>query len=127
MRSERVNALPGAVGSGLRWVTGQPLIAAIRSATPEVFMGIGLSIFLIAVGAILTFAVHATVNGISIQAVGVILMIAGALGLAMTVAVFGPRRRTSVERTTVAAPVAAPIAVDRPVAQETVVRQHDVY
>ena len=56
-------------------------------------MGIGVSIFLIAVGAILTFAVHATVSGVSIQTVGVILMIAGALGLIVTLMIFGPRRR----------------------------------
>jgi len=43
-------------------------------------MGIGVSIFLIALGAILTFAVHATLSGVSIQTIGVILMIAGALG-----------------------------------------------
>jgi hypothetical protein len=56
-------------------------------------MGIGVSIFLIAVGAILTFAVHATVSGVSIQTIGVILMIAGALGLIVTMMIFGPRRR----------------------------------
>lgn len=44
-------------------------------------MTIGGSIFLIAVGAILKFAVTATVAGISIQTVGVILMIAGIVGL----------------------------------------------
>ena len=44
-------------------------------------MTIGASIFLIAVGAILKFAVTATVAGIDIQTVGVILMIAGFLGL----------------------------------------------
>ncbi|MFT4050145.1 MAG: DUF6458 family protein [Solirubrobacterales bacterium] len=44
-------------------------------------MTIGASIFLIAVGAILKFAVTATVAGIDIQVVGVILMVAGALGL----------------------------------------------
>ncbi|MGK2878463.1 MAG: DUF6458 family protein [Solirubrobacterales bacterium] len=44
-------------------------------------MTIGGSIFLIAVGAILKFAVTATVAGIDIQVVGVILMVAGALGL----------------------------------------------
>lgn len=46
-------------------------------------MTIGASIFLIAVGAILKFAVTATVAGIDIQVVGVILMIAGALGLVL--------------------------------------------
>jgi hypothetical protein len=59
-------------------------------------MGIGASIFLIAVGAILTFAVNATVSGVSIQTVGIILMIAGALGLIVTMLVFGPRRRAAV-------------------------------
>jgi hypothetical protein len=44
-------------------------------------MTIGASIFLIAVGAILKFAVTATVAGINIQTVGVILMFAGAIGL----------------------------------------------
>jgi hypothetical protein len=44
-------------------------------------MTIGGSIFLIAVGAILKFAVTATVAGINIQTVGVILMIAGIIGL----------------------------------------------
>ena len=56
-------------------------------------MGIGVSIFLIAVGAILTFAVDATVSGVSIQTVGVILMIAGALGLIVAMTIFAPRRR----------------------------------
>ena len=55
-------------------------------------MGIGVSIFLIALGAILTFAVHATLSGVSIQTIGVILMIAGALGLIVTLLVWGPRR-----------------------------------
>jgi hypothetical protein len=44
-------------------------------------MTIGGSIFLIAVGAILKFAVTETIAGISIQTVGVILMIAGVIGL----------------------------------------------
>ena len=46
-------------------------------------MTIGGSIFLIAVGAILNFAVTATVAGIDIQTVGVILMIAGGFGLVL--------------------------------------------
>jgi hypothetical protein len=44
-------------------------------------MTIGGSLFLIAVGAILKFAVTATFAGIDIQVVGVILMIAGGIGL----------------------------------------------
>jgi len=44
-------------------------------------MGIGTSIFLIAVGAILAFAVNTDVSGIEISTVGIILMICGVLGL----------------------------------------------
>ena len=44
-------------------------------------MGIGVGIFLIALGAILTFAVHATVAGLDLKVVGWILMLAGVAGL----------------------------------------------
>ncbi len=44
-------------------------------------MGIGVSVFLLAVGAILAFAVDVTVSGLNLNTVGVILMIVGALGL----------------------------------------------
>ena len=44
-------------------------------------MTIGASIFLIAVGAILKYAMNATVSGIEIQTIGLILMIAGVVGL----------------------------------------------
>ena len=55
-------------------------------------MGIGGSVFLVAVGAILAFAVNATVSGLDIAIVGWILMIAGIVGLALTLIVFAPRR-----------------------------------
>lgn len=57
-------------------------------------MGIGVSVFLLAVGAILTFAVNAHVSGLDINVVGVILMVAGAIGLAVTMLVFGRRDTT---------------------------------
>jgi len=57
-------------------------------------MGIGVGIVLIAIGAVLTFAVHATFSGIDVQTVGVILMIAGALGLLLDLVFFMPRRRS---------------------------------
>jgi hypothetical protein len=81
-------------------------------------MGIGVAVFLIAVGAILTFAVHASVTGISIATVGIILMIAGAIGLIVTLTIFAPRRRTTVteERTS-----ADPVTRDR------VIERHDAY
>ncbi len=62
-------------------------------------MGIGFSTFLLAVGAILTFAVHATVAGLDIRVVGIVLMAAGALGLVLTMVVFAPRRRRTVTQT----------------------------
>ena len=56
-------------------------------------MGIGVSVFLLALGAILAFAVNASVSGLEISTIGIILMIAGAIGLAMTMLVFGRRDR----------------------------------
>jgi hypothetical protein len=44
-------------------------------------MGIGTSIFLIALGAILKYAVTATVSGVELATVGVILMVVGVIGL----------------------------------------------
>lgn len=61
-------------------------------------MAIGTSIFLIAVGAILTFAVDATIGGLDIDTVGIILMVVGALGLIVSMfwldRLSGPRSRT---------------------------------
>jgi heme/copper-type cytochrome/quinol oxidase subunit 2 len=56
---------------------------------------IGTSIFLIAVGAILRYAVTATVEGVSLTTVGLILMIVGIAGLVLGVLfllVWSPRR-----------------------------------
>lgn len=58
-------------------------------------MGIGASIFLIAVGAILAFAVHASLAGVDLQVVGWILMAVGVLGLVLTLVIWGPRRATA--------------------------------
>ncbi len=62
-------------------------------------MGIGASIFLLAVGAILAFAVDAQVAGVDLEVIGWILMGAGVLGLLMTLLVFAPRRRRTVRET----------------------------
>ena len=57
-------------------------------------MGIGVSVFLIAAGAILAFAVDVqNSSGIDLNAVGAILMVVGALGLVAALIVFGPRER----------------------------------
>jgi hypothetical protein len=47
-------------------------------------MGLGVSLFLIAAGAILTWAVNATVSGIDINTIGVILMVVGIVGLVLS-------------------------------------------
>src|SRR5438067_8557081 len=48
-------------------------------------MGFGVSFFLLAVGAILTFAVHVSnSHGFDINTIGVILMVVGALGLVVS-------------------------------------------
>jgi hypothetical protein len=44
-------------------------------------MGIGVSVFLIALGAILAYAVQDAIPGVELNTVGVILMIAGVAGL----------------------------------------------
>ncbi|HEX8052918.1 MAG TPA: DUF6458 family protein [Thermoleophilaceae bacterium] len=59
-------------------------------------MGIGTSIVLIAVGAILKYAVTASVSGIDIQTVGVILMVAGIVGLVLSLLWTAMARRRGV-------------------------------
>jgi len=59
-------------------------------------MRIGGSLFLIAVGAVLAFAVNKHVNGVNIHTIGWILMIVGAIGLLVTFAWMSTRRRTDV-------------------------------
>jgi hypothetical protein len=56
-------------------------------------MGIGTSLLLIAAGAILKFAVHASISGLSLQTVGVILMVVGALGLLLSLFGMASARR----------------------------------
>jgi hypothetical protein len=58
-------------------------------------MGIGASIFLIAVGAILAFAVNYDISGLDIAVIGYILMIVGVIGLIMTAFIWGPRRNAA--------------------------------
>jgi len=47
-------------------------------------MGVGVSLLLVAVGAILTWAVSAETSGVDLNTVGVILMIVGAAGLLLS-------------------------------------------
>ena len=77
-------------------------------------MGIAVSILLIAVGAVLTWGVTAEAEGLDVNAIGVILLIVGLLGLVVSMIFWSSwggfhRRATYVEggpvrRTTTAAP-----------------------
>jgi len=60
-------------------------------------MGIGVSIFLIAVGAILAFALNVSAEGINLDTVGAILIILGLVGLLASLVWWNdwtPRRRS---------------------------------
>lgn len=65
-------------------------------------MGIGVSLILIAVGAVLAFAVHVTASGFSIHTVGYILLAVGAIGALLSLVFWSSwggvgARRTVVE------------------------------
>ena len=69
-------------------------------------MGIGVSLLLIAIGAILIWAVETSVSGVDIDAVGWILLVVGAIGFLLSLVFwstwggpgyFGSRRRTVVD------------------------------
>ncbi len=74
-------------------------------------MSIGSSIVLIAVGAILKFAVTATVSGIDLATVGLILLLVGIVGLVISLLWLGvfADRRTAVG----SAPVEPPVVRER--------------
>jgi hypothetical protein len=77
-------------------------------------MTIGTSVFLMAVGAILRFAVSDAIEGVDLSVVGLILMLAGAVGLVIGIwMTLAARRRYPAE-----APAADPYAGDRVVTRE---------
>jgi len=78
---------------GTRHFTGHPGLHAPVAAGKGGTMGIGVSIFLIALGAILAFAVNFSISGLDINVIGYILIAAGVLGLVLTMLIFAPRRR----------------------------------
>ena len=61
-------------------------------------MGIGTSILLLAVGAILAFAVTDAISGVDLTVIGYILMAAGALGLLISLLVANRARDRVVTR-----------------------------
>jgi hypothetical protein len=58
-------------------------------------MGIGMSIFLIAVGALLAFAVDYQLGWLDITVAGWVLMVVGVLGLLLTLVIWNRRRGTT--------------------------------
>ncbi|MEU4552778.1 hypothetical protein EV382_5205 [Micromonospora violae] len=80
-------------------------------------MGIGGSIFLIALGAIFAFAVEADLGWLDLAVVGWVLMLAGVAGLLATLYFWSSRRRSTV--------VAAPVREERVVADRVVPVQDD--
>ncbi|PZF99840.1 DUF6458 family protein [Micromonospora deserti] len=78
-------------------------------------MGIGGSIFLIALGAIFAFAVEADLGWLDLAVVGWVLMLAGVAGLLATLYFWNSRRRT----------VTRPAPGDRVVSERVVPAQED--
>lgn len=58
-------------------------------------MGIGVSVFLLAVGGVLAFAVSDRISGVDLTAVGYILMGAGAIGVALAMYFANQRSRAT--------------------------------
>ncbi|RKN46431.1 DUF6458 family protein [Micromonospora endolithica] len=88
-------------------------------------MGIGASIFLIALGAIFAFAVEADLGWLNLAVVGWVLMLAGVAGLLTTLYFWNSRRRpgaTVREERVVADPVVADRVV--PVQDDRVVQEY---
>jgi len=56
-------------------------------------MALGTGIFLLALGAILAFAVDVDLSGLDLRLVGWILIAAGALGVLLELVLWAPRRR----------------------------------
>jgi uncharacterized protein DUF6458 len=57
-------------------------------------MTVGGSIFLVAVGAILRYAITDSISGVNLATIGLILMIAGIVGLVIGLFMYASARRT---------------------------------
>ncbi|BCB85832.1 DUF6458 family protein [Phytohabitans suffuscus] len=86
-------------------------------------MGIGGSIFLIALGAILAFAVEFNLGWLDINVVGWVLMIAGFAGLVLTIWFWQNRRRTTVVQQPTVQERVVPVQTDRVEERQEVVRR----
>jgi hypothetical protein len=87
-------------------------------------MGIGASLFLIAVGAILTFGVYQDAVGwINIDVIGWILMLVGLFGIALTSFYWNRRRHTYVDEHNVV--TERPVVTDQPTVREQSLRERE--
>lgn len=101
--TETAWAILAAIVGSLLWVVcrviggrsfGQQQRGYITTTTTKgALMYIGGSVLLIALGAILAFAVQDAISGVDLVAVGYILMIAGAIGIVASFAINGQRQR----------------------------------
>ena len=80
-------------------------------------MGIGVSLILIAVGAVLAFAVHVTTTGFNINTVGYILLVVGAVGALISLVFWSSWGGPGVRRT---------VVDDRPAGRRRTVVEDDV-
>jgi hypothetical protein len=81
-------------------------------------VGIGASIVMIAIGAILKYALPSSVLGINLGVIGVILMVIGVVGLAVTLLIWGPWHRPLAEPSDVVAHRRRPLADGDEVVEE---------
>ena len=77
-------------------------------------MRIGSSLVLIAVGAILMFAVTASVSGVNLPVAGVVLMVVGIAGVVLSLIMASTARRTEVVHQPARADQVEPQPVDDP-------------
>ena len=77
-------------------------------------MRIGCSLILIAVGAILKFAVTASISGVSLPVVGVVLMVVGIAGVVISLIMASTARRTEVVHQSARVDQVEPRRVDDP-------------
>lgn len=91
-------------------------------------MGIGASLFLIALGAVLKWGVTTHLNGVDLSNIGTILMVVGVIGLVLTAILLMTRRRTDIvhESDRVVADPAVPTTAGRRVSRTTYVEPNRI-
>ena len=76
-------------------ISRSPGAARLKEVTAMRLSG---SMFLIALGAILTFAIHVNTRGFSLHTIGIILMIAGGAAAVLTLFMWSQRQKTVIRR-----------------------------